>query len=120
MAFIYFESGEAIGDGADYDFDVQTSEVDTGSYNTAPLKVTEANATGGAISGSAVNATGAQTVGPYAVSVYCFSGDDLTSQIGSYAEQDGEVEDGDSVSFTVSLYDTECSSFAVGVGGYFS
>jgi hypothetical protein len=120
MAFIYFENGEAIADGAEYDFDVETSPVDTGSYNTAPLRVTEANLTAGAISGSATNATGAQTVGPYSVSVYCFDGDEIASQIGSYSEQDGEVEDGGTVSFTVSLYETECSSYIVGVGGYFS
>jgi hypothetical protein len=120
LAFIYFENGEAIGEGADYDFDVETSPMDTGSYNTAPLAVTEANLVGDAISGSATNATGAQTVGPYSVHVYCFDGDELASQVGSYAEQDGEVEDGGTVSFTVSLYEKECSSYIVGVGGYFS
>ncbi|MGC5224729.1 hypothetical protein ACPW96_19360 [Micromonospora sp. DT81.3] len=120
LAYIYFENGETIPEDAEYEFTVSTSPADTSPYNTAPLKVTEANLSGDAIVGSATNATGAEATGPYGVNVYCFEGDTIVSQFMTFAEQDGEIADGGTVSFTTSLYGEECPSFAVGVSGYFS
>lgn len=120
LAYIYFENGEVIPDGAEYEFTVDTSPVNTDPYNTAPFRVTEANVSGDAIVGSATNETGAEATGPYSVSVYCFDGDNLLSQFTSFAEQDGEIEDGGTVTFSAGLYGDECPSFVVGVGGYFS
>ena len=120
LAYIYFENGEVIPDGTEYEFTVDTSTVDTESYNTAPLKVTEASIAGDAIVGSATNESGAETTGPFSVSVYCFDGDNISSQFGSFAEQDGPIQDGGTVTFSAGLYGGTCSSFAVGVGGYFS
>lgn len=97
-----------------------TSEIDTGSYNTAPLKVTEANLSGGAIVGGAVNETGTSTDGPYSVGIYCFAGGDLLRYTSSFTEQDGPIEDGGTATFTADLYGNKCKSFVVGVSGYFS
>jgi hypothetical protein len=34
-------------------------------------------------------------------------------------DETGDIKTGDTVSFTVSLYDTVCPTYAVGVSGYF-
>jgi hypothetical protein len=120
LGYIFFENSDAIPDDAEYEFTVETSPADTESYNTAPLKVTEANLSGDAIVGSATNQTGASTDGPFSVSIYCFEGDNLLRYTGDYAEQDGPIADGGTVTFTADLYGEKCGSFAVGVGGYFS
>lgn len=121
MAFIYFETGKEVPDtGVTYEFSPETSEADTESFNTAPLAVGEANRSGKAIVGSATNKTGKPLTGPYSAEVYCFDGNNLTGQIGSFAEEDDDVEPDGMVHFTVNLYDTPCKTFAVGVSGYFS
>jgi hypothetical protein len=120
LAYIFFDNAGSIPDGSEYEFSVSTSAVDTSSYNTAPLKVTEANLIGESIVGAATNATGAETVGPYAVGIYCFEGDNLLSQSISFAEQMDEVPDGGSVTFSANLFGDACPAFAVGVSGYFS
>jgi hypothetical protein len=120
LGYIYFENSEAIPDATEYSFTVETSPMDTESYNTAPLKVTESNLSGDAIVGSAVNQTGMSTDGPYSVAIYCFKGDNLVRHVGTFAEQDGPIEDGGTVTFSADLYGDKCESFAVGVGGYFS
>lgn len=120
LSYIYFQNGEVIPDGAEYEFTVNTSPMNTDSYNTAPLKVTEVSASGDAIVGAATNETGAEATGPYGVNIYCFDGDNLLSEFGTFAEQMGEIADGGTVTFTADLYGAACPSFAVGVGGYFS
>ena len=89
-------------------------------YNTAPLAVVEANRNGPKIVGSATNKTGKPVTGPYGAEVYCFAGNKITGQRGDFAEEDGDVEPGGTVHFTVDLYDTPCKIFALGVSGYFS
>jgi hypothetical protein len=121
MAFIYFETGKDIPDnGSTYEFSPETSEADTESYNTAPLAVVEANRNGPKIVGSATNKTGKQVTGPYGAEVYCFAGNKITGQRGDFAEEDGDVQPGGTVHFTVDLYDTPCKAFALGVSGFFS
>jgi hypothetical protein len=120
LAYIYFENGETIPDDAEYEFTVSTSPADTSPYNTAPFKVTEANLSGDAIVGSATNETRAEATGPYSVNVYCFDGDNIASQFMTFAEQDGEIADGGTVTFTARLYGPQCPTFALGVSGYFS
>jgi len=120
LAYIYFDNSAAIPADAEYEFTVSTLPIDTSSYNTAPLKVTEANLVGDSIVGGAANGTGAETIGPYSVSVYCFDGDSLLSEFTTYAEQTGDVADGGSVTFSAPLYGETCPTFALGVSGYFS
>ena len=99
---------------------MNTSPINTDSYNIAPFKVTEVSASGDVIVGAATNETGAEATGPYGVDIYCFDGDNLLSEFGTFAEQMGEIADGGTVTFTADLYGAACPSFAVGVGGYFS
>lgn len=121
MAFIYFEAGESIPDsGASYEFTAETSEANSESYNTAPLVVGEANRDGAKIVGSATNKTDKKLTGPYGAEVYCFRGNEITGRAGSFAEEDGDIEPGATVHFTVDLYDTPCKTFAIGVSGYFA
>lgn len=120
LGYIFFENAGAIPENAEYEFAVETSPVDTTSYNTAPLTVTEVNLVGEAIVGSATNETGASTEGPYSVAMYCFEGNDLAWYTSSFTEQDGPIEDGGTATFTVDLYGDKCAKYVIGVGGYFS
>jgi hypothetical protein len=121
MAFIYFETGKDIPDsGSTYEFTPETSEADTESYNTAPITVVEANRNDSKIVGTATNKTGKPVTGPYGAEVYCFAGNKITGQRGDFAEEDGDVQPGGSVHFTVDLYDTPCKTFALGVSGFLS
>lgn len=120
LAYIYFDNSAAIPDDVEYEFTVSTIPIDTSSYNTAPLKVTQATLVGDSIVGSATNQTGEGVTGPYSVPVYCFDGDQLASQFTTYAEQNGDIADGGTVTFSAPLYGDACASFVVGVSGYFS
>jgi hypothetical protein len=120
LAYIYFDNADAITDGAEYEFQVETSPADTSFYNTAPLKVTEVNVAGDSIVGAATNETGSEADGPFSVQVYCFDGDTILSQRLTFAEQSGPIDDGGTVTFSVDLFGEPCPSFAVGVDGYFS
>ena len=120
LAYIYFDNSAAIPDDAKYEFTVSTTPIDKSSYNTAPLKVTEATLVGDSIAGSAINQTSEAITGPYSVPVYCFDGDKLASQFTTYAEQDGDIAKGGTVTFSAPLYGDVCKSFVVGVSGYFS
>ncbi|NYG97922.1 hypothetical protein FJ656_19165 [Schumannella luteola] len=120
FSFIYFSDVASIpADGVEYKFKASTSAADTSSYNTAPLTVTQADNNGTAIIGGAENKTKKPLTGPYSVEVYCLNGNDLAKQIGTFATEDGDIEAGDSVSFSVDLYGGTCDSFVLGVSGYF-
>lgn len=119
LSYIYFENGEVIPDDAEYEFGVETSPTDPTSYNTAPLTVTEATLSGESIVGGATNGTGFTTDGPFSVSIYCFEGDNIVGSTSSFTEQDGPIDDGGTVTFTVRLHEDVCETYAVGVGGYF-
>ncbi|MGN7189983.1 hypothetical protein [Curtobacterium sp. MCBA15_004] len=120
FGFIYFEDVSSVPDaGVDYAFRASTSSADKSSYNTAPLRVTEANHNGTSIIGGAVNETGAQLTGPYSVGIYCLDGDTLTASTVDFATEDGDVEPGGTVSFSHDLYETKCDTFTVGVSGWF-
>ena len=105
--------------GLKYEFTAETLPADTSSYNTAPLTVGEATNNGSSIVGTAVNKTGKPLVGPYGVQVYCFAGNQLTAEVGSFADQNNDVAADAKVSFTANLYDTKCDKFTMGVSGYF-
>jgi hypothetical protein len=64
--------------------------------------------------------TAALTDAGWSVDAYCFDGDELLSEDGDYAEQDGPVDANGQVTFTASLYGASCPTFAVGIGGYFA
>lgn len=121
LGFIYFDS-TAPPAGSSYSFSFESQEADKSSYNTASLKVTEANKTGGSITGSAVNNAGAKVTGPYAVGIYCFSaaGKLLTVNNGGFADQDNDQPPGATVTFTVDLYGTSCPRYLLGVSGYYA
>jgi hypothetical protein len=53
------------------------------------------------------------------VQVYCFAGNKLTAEVGSFADQSNDAAADAKVSFTAGLYDTKCDKFTVGVSGYF-
>lgn len=105
--------------GATYDFKASTSAADSSSYNTAALNVSQANNNGTSVIGSAVNKTGKPLTGPYSVGIYCLNGNALTDQITDFTSESGDIGAGASVSFSTSLYDTACDTYAVGVSGYF-
>lgn len=120
FGFIYFEDETSMpASGLKYKFTATTMPADTSSYNTAPLTVGEATANGTSIVGTATNKTGKPLTGPYAVQAYCFDGNKLTGQVGSFADQDADIAADAEVSFTISLYDTKCPNFTVGVAGFF-
>ncbi|KQV64920.1 hypothetical protein ASC64_14485 [Nocardioides sp. Root122] len=120
LAYIYFDNAEAIAAKTEYEFSADSMEADTSSYNTAPLKLTEANLVGDAIVGGAVNDTGAAVTGPYSVAIYCFDGNKLVDYVSDFAEPDRDLEDGDTVTFAADLYGGKCATYAIGVDGYFS
>lgn len=120
FAFIYFEDSKSMPDtGLKYEFTAETSPADTSPYNTAPLTVGEATYNGTSIVGTADNKTGKALHGPYDVQVYCFAGNKLTAEVGSFAAQSNDIAANAKVSFTADLYDTKCDKFTVGVSGYF-
>jgi hypothetical protein len=121
LAFIFFQVNTTLPpEDAKYDFTVNSVAANTNSYNTAPLRVTEVNPGGDSLVGGAVNDTGKKGEGPFAVSVYCFDGDNIKSEHGGFAEQQGPLSPGGQATFTVTLYGAPCPTFAVGVSGYFS
>lgn len=121
FAFIYFDGTSQLPPAdAEYEFTAKTSPADQDAYNTAPLKVTEANLSGDAIVGAAVNQTGESVEGPFSVDAYCFDGDKVLSEHGDFAEQDGPIAADEQVTFSASLFGANCPTFAVGVNGYFS
>lgn len=122
FSYLYLEDVKSLPDsGAQYDFRASTMPADNSSFNTAPLKVTQADNNGSAIIGSAVNSTGKPLSGPYAVDVYCFT-DGALSSAGTmdFATETGDVAPDGTVSFSHDLYDSPCDSFVVGVSGYFA
>ena len=120
LAFIYFGHGTQLPPAdAEYEFTVKTSPANQDCYNTAPLKVTEANASGDAVVGAAVNQTGKSVEGPFGVDVYCFDGDKVLGEHGDFAEQQGPTAPDGQVTFTANLYGANCPTFIVGVGGFF-
>lgn len=118
LSYIFFDNLESIPDDAEYEFSVSPSQADTSPYNTAALKVTEANLVGESIVGGAVNKAGGDATGPFSVSIYCFDGDQMADLRNGYADQQDAVE-GATVSFSENLYSLSCPTFALGVSGYF-
>lgn len=90
------------------------------NFSTALLKVTEANVSAEAIVGAAVNGTGESVAGPFPVSVYCFDGDKLLSETGTFAEQDGPIAADGHVTFSSNLYGAACPTFIVGLSWFFA
>lgn len=78
------------------------------------------NLVGDAIAGGATNATGAAQAGPYSVAIYCLDGNEIVNYNSDYAEPVGDLEDGETVTFTSDLCGGKCASYVVGVDGYFS
>jgi hypothetical protein len=120
LSSIYLDNAKSIPKDAKYEFTVNITPADTSSYNTAPLKVTQATIVGGSLVGGATNETGAEVKGPYDVRVYCFKGDNILRTRGSSAEQNGKTAPGGKVTFSMTSGGDTCATFTVGVSGYFS
>ncbi|KQQ28848.1 hypothetical protein [Frondihabitans sp. Leaf304] len=120
FAFLYFDDASTLPDsGETYEFTATSSAADASSYNTTGLTVTEQTNNGTSIVGSATNKSGKALTGPYSVDVYCFTGTTLTDRVGGFADQDDDVAADGTVTFTVSLGDTKCSTYTFGVNGYY-
>ncbi|TCC65684.1 hypothetical protein E0H73_01735 [Kribbella pittospori] len=121
LAFIYFEmGGNTPPANAKYAFTAQGTAPGTESFDSADLKVTEAERSGQRLVGTAKNTNSKALEGPYSVQAYCFSpSDKLLSEHGTYAEPDGPLAPGGSVSFSIDLYDQACPRFLVGSTAYF-
>lgn len=120
MSYIYFESGDLPKD-ATFEFKFEASPADTSSYNTGDLQVAEVAAAEDGVIGTAVNNNGVTMTGPYSVTVFCFSDDGaLESVKSSYTNEDSDLADGDTASFSVDFYGEKCPTYLVGVRGYFA
>nr|WP_091739721.1 hypothetical protein [Microbacterium azadirachtae] len=120
LDYIYFDNVASVPDaGVRYEFTVKTSPADTRSFNTAALKVAQADNNGTAIIGSATNDTDAVVHGPFSVYAYCFDGENLSQLIQDFAPETGDVAAGGQVAFTANLYSKTCDTFALGVSGWF-
>lgn len=120
LAFIYFEHPRAVPSGARFAFRFETMPADKSSYNTATLKVIEANRSSGAIVGTGKNTTGAKLQGPYAVSLFCFAHGQVTRTDGTYADQDNDLPPDGTVTFSLDLYGHSCPKFLVGITSYYA
>ncbi|GAB6857476.1 hypothetical protein [Microbacterium xylanilyticum] len=121
LDYIYFSNVSSVPDaGVTYEFQAQTMPADTSSYNTAALKVTQADNNGSAIIGSASNPTDKTLQNPFGVYAYCFEGDTLSSYVDGFAKPDAVLSPGGEVTFSIDLYGRKCDSFVLGVSGYFS
>jgi hypothetical protein len=118
LAFIYFEK-KFKATGATYQFQSETMQADKSSFNTASVQVTQANLVNGSVVGTAKNTTEAMLQGPYAVQVYCFTGNVITNEVGSFADQDANLPAGGTLTYTANLYDAKCPSYLVGISGYY-
>jgi hypothetical protein len=121
LAYIYFEAAKAIPKAhVRYTFAADSSPADASSYNTAPVKITQANLVGGAIQGVGVNETGHEISGPYSVDAFCFTpSGDLASVQTDFANEDGNIPPGGTISYSLDLYGTKCPRFLVGSSGFF-
>ena len=120
LAYIYFENAESIPrHGTTYTFTADTLPADTSSFNTAPIKITQANHVDGAIVGSGVNDTDKKLSGPYSVHVFCFVRNHVRRFKTGFANEDGDLGPKATISYTVSLDGDPCPKYLVGSSGYF-
>lgn len=116
LAFVYFDS--EVPTDATIDFTVASAPSEGEPY-FRDLKFDQANNTGTSIAGQATNPYDDTLNGPYSVRVFCFSdADELLSSTGSFASPDADLAAGQSVTFDVNLFETDCSKFLTGISGY--
>lgn len=114
--YVYFDT-ELAGATLQYDFRVNAQPV--GDY-FFPLTITEINNTGTQIIGTVSNDNEVDVTGPISVDVLCFGPDgNIVDAVSSYVEQD-ELAEGDTGSFAIDLFDTECAIGLVASSGYSS
>ncbi|WP_405216514.1 hypothetical protein [Agrococcus sp. Ld7] len=119
LAYLYIEEGE-VPEGAEIEINFATSPADQSPFNTANLRVAEWSETEDGFIGTAANETGVALSGPFSVQVYCFDETGaLTTTTGGYANEQ-EVDADGSASFSHSFYGDACSSYYVGVTGWFN
>jgi hypothetical protein len=118
LVYVYFQN--KIPPGATFDFSFDSQPPSTDSFNTADLKVVQANHVGSHIVGTAKNSTGKPVDGPFAVSVFCFSqAHMLTTTQGTYANGPDPLPPNKSVSFDIDLLTMPCPEHLVGSSGYY-
>jgi hypothetical protein len=120
LSYIYFQVGTAVPKGATYTFNVASMAADSSSYNTASVKVMEANASGGSIVGTGSNTTGKLLQGPYKVDIFCFNGPQFALVRSAFTNENNDLQPGGAVSFTVNLYGASCPIFLAGISGYYA
>lgn len=120
LGFVYYSPGTTIPSDTKFDFTIETSEPGAGRpFDLASLKLTEANLVGKRVVGTALNGTGKALEGPFGVHVFCFDvPGNLATSLGGFATPD-KLEPNGSVTFQVDLFDRPCSTFLVGVSGYY-
>jgi hypothetical protein len=121
LSYIYFQVGTAVPKaGATYTFSVASMPADSSSYNTASVKVTEANASAGSIVGTGANTTGKLLQGPYKVDIFCFNGPHFAFVRSAFTNENNDLQPGGAVSFTVNLDGAACPTFLAGISGYYA
>ncbi|MEV0802715.1 hypothetical protein AB0I34_33825 [Kribbella sp. NPDC050281] len=111
LAFIYFEmGGNPPPRNAKSIFTAQRAAPGTESFDSADIKVTEAERSGQRLVGTAENTNSKELEGPYG---------ELLSEHGTYAAPDGPLAANGSVSYSIDLYGQPCPTFLVGSTAYF-
>lgn len=120
MSYIFLQDGQ-VPDDATVDFTFDASPADTSLFNTGDLTITEVESTGDGVVGTATNENDATLTGPYGVDIYCFDeAGTLIETHRGYANERGDLQPGDAVSFSETFYGDPCPTFLLGVSGYFN
>lgn len=121
FAFVYFQPGSALAADDTLSFTFQSMPASTEAFNTAAIRVTQANLSGSTIAGGVQNTTGNPVRGPISVHAYCLdsSGDPASVAIGFTSTLSSGLTSNATDSFQLNLTDQKCSSFLVGASGYY-
>ena len=122
LAYIYFDPGTKLAVNDTLSFSFQTMPASTDSFNTAAIKITQANPSGSSIAGGVQNTTGHSVQGPISIHAYCLNsaGDPTSVVTGFTSSSSGDLAPDATDSFQLDLYDQNCPSFLVGASGYYS
>lgn len=118
LAYIFFAS-QKIPAHPSYHFTFDASAADQSFFNTANLKVTQANRSGESIAGELVNDNKVNVTGGAEVDVFCFTGSRLTAESDGATNSQADTPPGGTDTFTVPLFDPKCGSYLVGAFSYF-
>jgi hypothetical protein len=122
FAYIYFDPGTKLAANDTLSFSFQTMPASTDSFNTAAMRVTQANLSGSSIAGGVQNTTGHPVEGPISVHAYCLNsaGDPTSVVTGFTSRSSGNLAPNATDSFQLDLFDKSFPSFLVRAAGYYS